>query len=343
MSFLLYQSKEKALRCMRNLNLFFKKWIKLFDASLYDNTTPYGLNAALREMTDFPKWLALPVWQQHGFYPATKILSHDYECAKTKGIMLLFNSSLCEAWRENSRIPCYTGGLFLARYRHFKQWRKKMDAQGTIFFAAHSIQEARANYSIEKIHKELSALPAEFQPVVISLHYYDYEVLHTNIIYENLGYKVVTAGSPASSQFPARFYDNLLSCKYACSNDLGTFILYALEADIPFFLVGPIAEHIYNEKGKDGLAVGKYLTMETDRGQSIYELFNTGPVKEISQRQKTWLEKEAGIGEEIDLNYLRREMLRLTYCVPATVRTFILHIKNGIQTFYHRNTKNIRK
>ena len=301
----------------------------MFDPSLLDNRAFYGMNVALRQMTHFPKCLALPVWQQHGLYCSSKFGIADYPEAKRAGIMLVFSKRMQDLWNRNYDVPCFIGGLMLARYRRFMGWKQNPDARGTIFFAAHSVGKMIAKYDIEAIHQQLSMLPDGFQPVTISLHYYDCEVLHLDELYRAKGYEVFTAGPGGLSDYPQKFYRNLCRHKYACSNDVGTFILYSLEMDMPFFMIGDRPKVVVENGNSENLTPGVYDFTRTGLAKDVYDLFDTGPQKNISEEQKKWFREEAGMDEECDLMELRKMMMQPKYWIPAAIRFFGLHLKIG--------------
>ncbi|MBE6372422.1 MAG: hypothetical protein E7055_10175 [Lentisphaerae bacterium] len=307
-----------------------KKLANLFDASLLDTRLAYGINSALREMTGFPKWKAMPVWQQHGYYVDQPIFKPDLEEAGRAGIMLVYSNREKTAWSQVSKIPCYVAGPMLTHYRKFKGWEPRPDAEGTVFYAGHSTADVRSEYSLECLHKTLSGLPEQYHPITISLHCYDYYELHLNEAFEKLGYRVVTAGHANDPEFPARFYEILSGCKYACSNDIGTYILYALDMNIPFFFVGERSRNIFLENNFNDIPAGEFDISRQPIARRVFELFDTGPVSCITEEQRKWFEQETGYGEQIPMEELKELISRPEYWFPATLKSFLLHLILGM-------------
>lgn len=316
---------------MTVLKKLFLKVRNLFDASLLDTRLAYGQNVALRKMLGIPKYLALPVWQQHGWYEDGFLFPPDFKDARLAGMMLVYSEKKRREWEARSDIPCRVGGLVLARYRRYMGWERRPDAKGTVFYAAHATSDTKVSYSVDRIHEVLSALPAEFKPVVVSLHPYDYYELKMNEEYERLGYEVVTAGPATSPDFPERFYEILSSCKYACSNDVGTYILYSLEMGIPFFFIGERVVNILSEDNFNDLPAGEFRFDDRESGKEVFRLFDTGPATAVTPEQRSWFERESGAGKEIPLEELRKIVTRPDRILIATVKMFFFHLAAGLR------------
>lgn len=291
--------------------LFFQKFRNLFTPSTYEESAQYGLLHILREMLHFPKWLPLPTWPQHGMYINDSCAPSDLQHAKEWGSVCLYNTIIKQDWNKHSVYPCFVTGPLMIRYRHFKQWDQKENASGTIFFASHSIQEMRMNYSLANIKRVLNDLPPEFQPVTVCLHWFDYYELHMDSAYEEMGFRTVTAGR-SSKDFVKNYYDIITQFKYACSNDIGTYVLFALDLGIPFFMIGDLPSATVIEQTADLPDTGDYDLISSPKIKYIYSLFQTGPLKEITPEQKQWFREETGIDATIDLQELRSALIRIS-------------------------------
>ena len=306
----------------------YRKFKNLFNASLLDNDMPYGMNTALRALTDFPCCLSIPAWQQHGIYIEPAYSSPDFKKAAEYGSMLVFSDRIKEEWKKHSNIPCYVAGLILARYWEKMGWKQAPDAEGTIFFASHSTTGTLSDYDVNSVHDVLSHLDKKYFPITVSLHPYDVGVLHLDKVYRNLGYRVVSAADGVNSSFfPRNLFENLSHCKYACSNDIGTFILYSLSLKIPFFLIGNPPELTFNDS--PDFSDGKILLTDINEEiKKVYDLFDTGPVTSISDKQMEWFKRETGEKERLSIEELRQVLLR--HCLPITAKKFVEHVKIGL-------------
>ena len=94
---------------------------------------PYGMLHLLREMLDFPRFLPLPTYPQHGMYVDDKCAPSDLEAVDTFGSICLFNKAMKNDWENNSKFKCFVTGPILIRYCHFMNWIQKDNAIGTVF------------------------------------------------------------------------------------------------------------------------------------------------------------------------------------------------------------------
>ena len=127
-----------------------------------------------------------------------------------------------------------------------------------------------------------------------------------------MGFKTVSAGPVTSSDFANNFYDIITSHKYACSNSIGTYVLYALDLNIPFFLIGDVPQAKVTATSLDYLEMGDISFISVPREEYVYSIFRTGPVKDINEEQLSWFKDEAGVEVAMDLSELRSTMINLS-------------------------------
>jgi hypothetical protein len=165
----------------------------------------------------------------------------------------------------------------------------KENASGTIAFPAHSSEHVISVYDDNLYCDMLKALPPEYQPVTVCLHWHDI-LKGKERLFIDKGFDVVTAGDMYSSEFPKKFYDILTSFKYSTSNVVGSYAFYSVEAGIPFFLSGQTAR-MYNSGG-DFNVPEHYSVCDFPSSQKAYEVFNNYPSDIITREQRDYVDAE---------------------------------------------------
>ncbi|MFA6963151.1 MAG: hypothetical protein WC227_00325 [Patescibacteria group bacterium] len=259
----------------------------------YTEGRNYGFNQVLKDYARFPRFLPLPCHIDHGWSillePAVSDLSTDKPC------VFLFNKRMVLAWRKKSKIPAYVMGSPYIHYKNAHKITIKSDAKGTVVFPSHSTYFLKSDFNIKEYCKELKTLPAEFQPVTICLFWLDF-IDKSADIYRNEGFSVTSAGPRISNSqdFVRNFYRILSSHKYATSNDVGTYLLNAVDLGVPFFLTGK--SPVLVNKGMRDVNVGKFTVIDKlEYGKRTRDLFSTGPTHVISREQRKFVEDESGI------------------------------------------------
>lgn len=255
----------------------------------------YGFNQIIKEYADFSQFLPLPAHLEHGWTALKEPLKTDLICAENKGLMLVFNQRRLLSWQEKSKVPVYIMGAPFIHYRRINHITKKATAKGTVAFPCHSTANVHSKYDIEKYCQALNKLSDEYKPISVCLHFSDYK--DNNIkIYQKYGFKVKTAGKKigGSMDFAKNFYQILSDHKYATSNEIGSYTFYAVEMEIPFFILGD-RPYFINQNKTDTNVPEKYSTEDFEYGRKSFKLFSTGPVKYISDEQKKFIIRELGI------------------------------------------------
>jgi len=277
---------------------------------LFRTNKSYSSNKIISDYCNYPSFLYIPRIQ-HGFHPRIEPWERDLDDKKTP-IILLWSKRNRDAWKEVSKTPsCIIGAPFI-HYRRRNTINKCADAKGTIAYPAHSTPNSQSVYDIEKYCRMLMNLPSEFSPVTISLHYLDYNT-DTKSIFEDHNFKVITSGNPEDERFVERYYKALSKHKYATSNISGSYILYSVEMDIPFFLYG------------NNINVKRVIVDKTIKGNKvkntlspyIIDLFSIpgdrisdGDKITITNEQKEFVMKESGINDCLTPNELKQVLLK---------------------------------
>lgn len=139
-------------------------------------------------------------------------------------------------------------------------------------------------------------------------------------MYINNGFPVYTAGDYQDCRFVERFYNILKNFKYATSNELGSYIYYAVEMGIPFSVFGNKPRY-YNVVNKD-FPVGEYDFDNQKEYNKIYKLFE-GFHTEITQEQKEYIIENLGLNKGIS-------RLQMAYILYKNYFQFLLNKKNRL-------------
>lgn len=268
----------------------------------YWTSEVYGAGEGLREYGYYPEWFPLYVFTDHGVLRDSLVcqveLEHDAEA------MFYHSIEGVKEFKTLSKIPCYCYYSPLVFYRKNHKIEQDKDAKGTLACPAHGIDGMTLD--LDKYMQQLKDLPEEFQPVGISLHRDDIE----SGVYKkflNAGFEVYTAGDPFDKDYAKRFYGNLKKFKYTTSNVPGSFLFYAVEMGIPFFIYGDeICVKNYTRENNETFE--EYDPMSAPQSKKTCELFR-GIRTEINKDQKEYVEKMLGIRDCIS----RRKMAQILY------------------------------
>jgi len=278
----------------------------------------YGHDLILRRYAGYPRPLPMNVRIQHGWY-------HDIEDRLSdlhvdQPIQFVWSRRMADRWRAYSQRKVIVSGTPLVHFRHMEGIERRPDAAGTVVFPQHSTRSYDSVYDVQRYCRDLDALPDEYRPITICLHFRDVERLAPG--FRENGYsEIVTAGKSRAPDlgFARNFYSILSRHKYASSNDILTGMFYAIEMGIPFFIYGPEAED--------------YSTADGSRGNfkpfadEIRPLF-TGPSTTISDEQRRLVTEELGIEDAMLPQELRRELwnLFLVHEIPRYPGRFVRNL-----------------
>ena len=262
----------------------------------------YGFNVIIKEYARFPNFLSLPCHWEHGW---SLSLPLNTDLATNKPLMLVFSKRRERAWKEKSHIPVAVMGAPFVHYRRMRNIKKDENAKGTVAFPSHSCYGIESIFDINKYCEELRKLPDDFQPVTICLHIDDVNTGKGDI-FKKQGFDFFTAGNRDSAKFPSRFYNILKIHKYSTSNTIGTHTFYSVEMDIPFFILGEI--NLFNNYNDPNAPKGRYSILYDEIGRYTYNLFNTKPVKYITQEQLDFVLSEVGVNDCLCRNEMNKTL-----------------------------------
>jgi hypothetical protein len=257
----------------------------------------YGNNRIIRLLTGFPENLALPCRYEHGHMPGNNKPVNDLKTRKR--IMLVFNQRRLNIWKRYSKKKAYILGSPFVHYRRLKQLERAPDAAGTVVFPLHSTLKEMNVFDRDAYCVSLKKLDPKFFPLKICLHEHDF-ALGLDSYYRDHGFDIVTAGIREEEGFVDNFYNILRHCNYATSNAFGSYLFYAVDMGIPFFIYGSQATHCPESPPQK----------DTHYGAWIESLFATYPEVSITKQHRQAVEEEIGIQDAVDPQELCQILLK---------------------------------
>lgn len=269
-------------------------------ASKYEAQGPYGLCDLICERAGIP-YCVRGIGLQHGW--TTRVLQSDRD--KAKWLMLCWSKRYKENWEKVSDTPCKVAGAPFVHYRRMRGIEIAPTARGTIAFPAHNIKEIKQHLDLDEYCDQLKALPAPYQPVTVCLHPLDIQHYQLDKEYERRGLKTVCAAQEVEGPFYKGFYHLLSQHRFATSNASGTHLFYAVEMELPFFILGQCPK-----VDDDALAFLDQISVTSDWApvERTYKLFATPPRGTISDEQREFVLSELGMNDCLSPEELASEL-----------------------------------
>lgn len=195
-----------------------------------------------------------------------------------------------------------TGAPYLL-WKYKKNYKKEVTKK-SLFFPSHSTDKISQNIGPLQIHKIIEKLDSSLKPFDICLHWLDY--LKDKNIYESYGYKVYTAGKIFSDNFLPNFFNILKNYEFTFSNKLGTYILYSLDMNIPFSLVGTEPTYLNHSNDKNKPKI--YRVSDYEFGKKVINVFK-GINTKINNEQREMALSESGVKNIIEPEILKKIIL----------------------------------
>lgn len=276
----------------------------------YGEMTHYSFNLIIKDYCGFPKYLPVPFHMEHGWTILSEPAVSDL---KTKQkIILVFSKRREKTWKENSNIPVYIMGAPFVHYRRIHKIERDLQAKGTVAFPAHSSTFTKSIYNVDKLCEQLLSLDECFKPISISLLSEDIN-RELEKKYLDYGFNIVSAGNRNDMNFAEKYYNILKKHKYATGNYVGSSAFYCVEMGIPYFILGDIAYEVND--GRDMNVAMKNSILDHKNGRIAYDMFNTGPTKYISEKQKQYVYDELGVEDCISSKKMNKLLWK--YCLKS--------------------------
>jgi hypothetical protein len=228
----------------------------------------YGMDTLLRDLVGIPSWVPLDIHLDHGLIiDQTK---PDQYLAKTKAALILVDTIIRKKMVPEKDNVHVLGSLFM-RYRRKYNFKYSPSASGTIVFPSHSSHHLDLEVNWREYAKQLKSLSEEFQPVTVCIYWIDV-MKGEHKYFEEEGLEVITNGHMFDPNYAYNFYSNLSRFKYATGNEPGSFLFYALEMGMPFFLFGPSVRLIND--GRDQTANDEMVFNDVKYAAILKQAFN---------------------------------------------------------------------
>ena len=265
----------------------------------------YGLENLILERANLSKSLPLIPNYDHGWMLVDKI-PKGFSNNPSK-VHLSWNLRSKIWYSQNIKKKNYIiGAPFLFFKEKFNV--KKKNKKNTLFFFSHSTSKMNLELNLEKLLYDLTQLPSGLKPIDICLHFNDLKIYKN--IFEKNGFQTLSAGNIYCENFVENFYNIISNYSKIASNTLGTYTLYSINLDIPFFLVGD--EPIYNNFGNDiNVPFKKYRVSDSFFAKKIFPLFDR-ILDKPTDEQKKLASEELGEFTRIDREELNK-IIRETY------------------------------
>lgn len=251
----------------------------------------YGIDEIIKSYLGLPKWFPLQYlsYIEHGVLLSNDTVPERLQKSKAEFILLNNSLRLNTLNKVIAQKFLYVVGSPFVHYRRMHQINTRPDAQGTLVFPTHSSHYSTVKTDWVKYAQKLANLPAFLQPVTACLYWKD--IMNGNHKpFLDAGIPVVTNGHLYDKQHIPNLYDNLSRHKYVTGNDIGSFLFYAVEMGLPFFLFGDEVDYESDERFKrEASQEGKMIE------EVLNKLFRPSSISPesilITPAQKEWVDK----------------------------------------------------
>jgi hypothetical protein len=262
----------------------------------------YSYGRLLREYGFFPQFLPIYIYHLHG--PGIMNFINEHEINSGAYCMFVNTEEDAQQFIAAGMKRCEVMLHPFVFYRRKYKVHRDANARGTLVFPAHSIFNTEELTDIDEYIRQLKELPDIYKPLAICLHCEDINKgKHRK--YMDAGFPVYTAGHTHNYRYVERFYDVLRHFKYSTSNAYGSYIYYAVEMGIPFFLHGDEVE--YYNKADPGLPLGR-VKIAFPNVLRMCRMFSEMTTV-ISDEQRMEIERGLGISDGIS----RLKMAKILY------------------------------
>lgn len=230
---------------------------------IFGSASYYGIGKILKQYSNFPVCLPLPVNVQHGIV-GRGVSEHD----------ALKNAPENWYWDEEtfkSHLRFFpgikgrtVGAPFLYFLRCINYSRPRLaERSGTIIFPAHSSAFVKVSSDFNSFADQISELPEKFHPITVCAYHIDFERGDYQPFIDR-GFEIVTNGNNLyDTNFLYNFISNVKGKKFAISNSHTSALYFSSALDLIAYQLGPVPDvdnkdpHMMfidlNKEGQDGL------------------------------------------------------------------------------------------
>lgn len=171
-----------------------------------------------------------------------------------------------------------------------KQWGKTL-----LVWPSHSVDRIKTSFDYQQFIHEILKIKQEhgFETVLTCLYYRDIE-LQRNKVYEEAGFKVVTAGRREDPAFLERLKTFILLSDYTVSNSVGTHVGYSVVLNRPHTVLEQRIDFEMDSAAEQKHVTTLYLNSADQEKAEVQKAFATYS-ETISDRQRELCRKYWGI------------------------------------------------
>lgn len=272
----------------------------------------YGIHQVVHEYLKVPRWVPLDkvCYLEHGINYNYQQPDARLKQAKNE-LLFLDNQHRVEA--VPNKPHRYILGPPYVHYRRMREMHYRPEAKGTVAFPAHSTTDLESSFDWDAYAKKLSELPEEFQPVTACVYWADV-LLDRHKYFEKYGIPSFTNGYMSDKDYIAQFYDLLLKHRYACSNSIGSYLFYAVEAGMPFLLMGEKESYKLLQESSETYERSKttdeQLNVQAMTKAFSYRWEDLGGAVSLTEEQQALVAEAVGTGDWISPKMGRRLVMR---------------------------------
>ncbi len=256
----------------------------LYTQEYYFFNSLYGTIENLRKYSNC--WSDFIGAIEHGLYFGDYF--NKEECDESTKNIITFSNIRENILKDKTKNTIFKIGPYIAyadslySTEEIKKLRKEL-GKVFLFFPSHSIYEVEAKYEINEILVELNKLKLEYNNILICMYYND--ILNGKAkIYEENGYKIVTAGHKYDKYFLNRLKSIILLADNTGGNEIGTHVGYCIYLDKPYHLIGNTTYYFKNKDYKKEYY--KIVKKSNERDKEKIKKFFLKKVDKITKEQK---------------------------------------------------------
>lgn len=256
----------------------------------------YGNAAILKRYAGYPLKRPLKAVLQHGIYLYDSDFTAGGELDAPLPLYLPPTEERAKIYRRLSHRPAEPIGISLlyAKALLEEYLPTAVERTGTLVFISHSTRYITKKMDHQAYADTLANLPDEYHPITISAYWKDYQE-GAYAPYLEKGFRLITAGHMMDPDFIARFYLHCRRFKYACANEVGSHLFFAVESGCSFFMLPSGTVEWVASDARHLAAHGRATTdsSQEERYRSIYQLFET-PQPVTTPEQQAFVDTYTG-------------------------------------------------
>jgi hypothetical protein len=198
----------------------------------------FGFSALLREYAALPPDEPLPWAMEHAIlFDAPEPLQMDMASRLPLLLSVTERQAANLRPRVKARVLPVGSAFFYLRHVYLRRHADTdapAERRGTLVFPDKSTVNKEVNFDRERFAERLAALPAEYQPVAVSVYWKDFD-RGQHLPFERAGLRLVTSGHAYDPLFLLRQYDLCRQFRYACANDISTSFCLSVLSGCRFF------------------------------------------------------------------------------------------------------------